>query len=240
MKATSKKTFKEESYESEEDNESETTNVVVLEGDEVESKKTEPEFDVSDVVERMGEKRALIREKAMEEFIRFLRSSSPIPFKTVVASHEETLHTLLIRIVKRPVSVKEGKLCLELVSLLSLVQGANELEFFQLYEKPLTQLVVGGTMEELREYALFTLTFMSFVNSNVDTNEDIWILCEQIMTDSAEALPYTIGLKATAAQCWLFIATIMDEQSVLEHSCEVVFEALQELMEQSNSVPGED
>jgi hypothetical protein len=239
MKASSKKDYRHENeYDEEDDEEIDATIVTVEDTDLVELKKAEHEFDISEAVEKIGEKRATIREKGLESFIKFLRSISPLPFKAAIASHEETLYTLLVRILKRPSSVKEGKLCCELLNLLALVNGANEEDFFTQFESTLKQTVQGGALEELREYALFTLTFMSYICSN-EANEWVWNFCEQILTDSAEALPYTIGLKATAAECWLLIATNMGEEAVLEHSCECVFESFHELLEEAATVPGE-
>ncbi len=239
MKASNKKDYRHEdnvSDNGEDDNED--VNIVVEDGDAVDEKKIENEFDVSEAVEKITEKRATIREKGLESFVKYLRSTSQTPFKDAIANYEETLFTLLARILKRPTNAKEGKLCCELLCLLALTQGANEDDFFSQFETPLKHLVAGGSIEELREYALFTLTFLSYVCSN-EANEGVWYLCEQILTDSAEALPYTVGLKATAAECWLLLATVMSEQSVAEHSADEIFESLLQLMEESASVPGE-
>jgi hypothetical protein len=195
-------------------------------------------FDVSAAVEKINRPTPSGRAEGLHALITFMRSYN-ITSVSRVDSFEQTISARLVELLEGTNSSMEKRLCCKLAKLLALSVGAGSDDFFGRFELPLHQLAADENCaadEDLRRYALFTLSFVSFVCKS-EPNNDLWLLCEKIMSDASDEVPYSLGLKATAAECWLLLATIVPRETVMEHSRECVFVAMKDALEAIYSDP---
>lgn len=139
---------------------------------------------ISETVEKLLEKRFTTRENGLEQLIRHFQSSHEKSTSLSIDGYQDTIMTQLVRIIRKPYSVKEGKLCANLLSLMGLYVGADEEDFFASVEKPLKQLVDGTNpeLQGLRDSALTCLVMLAFICGGVDAGYRTWSYCERILT----------------------------------------------------------
>jgi hypothetical protein len=127
-----------------------------------------------------------------------------------------------VRMLRRPGSVQEGSLVCALVSLLSLYRGADCTDFFELFEKPLQQLVdgKGDDWEALRLPALSSLCFVAFVcGSGRAHRSTMDFLLQVALFESLETsgvVHYSSALKAKAMDGFVLLGSTMSELAVVE------------------------
>lgn len=139
---------------------------------------------ISEIVEKIVEKRFTTRETGLEQLIKHFQSSHDSSAALSIEGYQDTIMTQLVRVIRKPYSVKEGKLCAHLLSLLGLYKGADEEDFFKSVEKPLKQLVDGTNpeLQGLRDSALSCLVILAYVCGGVDAGYRTWSYCERILT----------------------------------------------------------
>jgi hypothetical protein len=215
---------------------------------------------ISEMVEKLSERRCTTREVGVELLIRHFQQSGSGPEDNSIDGFQETIVTYLKRAIKRPASIKEGRLCLQLLPLLGLYLGPDEIEFHQSFEKILKS-VIENLREEfipLRSEALLSLAMITFICGSVDAGYDTWNYCGRILcneagsksttgnvTDEAsgeeeeedegpgwnesssssddeistdELCKFSLALRATAADCWVLLATLRSPAEVVR-SC---------------------
>jgi hypothetical protein len=210
---------------------------------------------VSEMVEKLSERRCTTREIGVELLIRHFQQSGSGPEDNSIDGFQETVVTYLKRAIKRPASIKEGRLCLQLLPLLGLYLGPDEVEFHQSFEKILKSVIEGLRDEfiPLRSEALLSLAMITFICGSVDAGYDTWNYCGRILcneagskstnvTDEAsgeedeglgwnesssssddesstdESCKFSLALRATAADCWVLLATLRSPAEVVR-SC---------------------
>lgn len=145
--------------------------------------------DIDEAMEWLVEKRATTREKGLKALAAHFRSSLDSEDDlAVIEEHMETLTTNLLRFVKRPAAAREGKLSLELLSLLALYKGADDAELLEAFEKPLKALIVASgetddAMKELRVTALSCLALVGFVCGGADAQDELWMYFEEVRSN---------------------------------------------------------
>jgi len=219
----------------EESNDSETVKL---------SSEKDSEFDISAAIDMLTEKKMNLREPGLLSIIKHLQSHRDTEHDALDDYHD-TLTTLLVRMIRRPASVKEGQLLCRLISLLALYNGADENEFVILFEKPLQSIIdgkLGAGYDDLQDYALFTLIFITFICGNEEINRNyLTYLQDMILAENLENVSgkhaglaaYPIHLKAKAIDCWVLLASQISLQDILEKSrdegmFEAIFQILQE------------
>ena len=140
---------------------------------------------LSEAVEKLSEKRYTTRESGLEQLIKHFQTSHDSVAELSIDGYQDTILTQLLRSLRRPPSLKEGKLCTQLLSLVGLYLGQDEVEFFSSVEKPLKHLVHATRPElvEMRGNALMCLSFLAFICGGVDAGHRIWSYCEHILRD---------------------------------------------------------
>lgn len=67
---------------------------------------------ISEAVENLSEKRPGLREMGLKVILKILRGNNPEIVETVLG-YNETICTSLLRLLRKPASLKEGTLCLQ-------------------------------------------------------------------------------------------------------------------------------
>lgn len=198
------------------------------------------DFDTSQAVEDLGDKSLAKRTSGFNGLIRFFRTATEPELELNMHNYQETICSLLQRIIRKPSGAKEALSCLTLLSLIGLQLGAENEDFVEMFTKSVLQLVPDQQSSvEVRASALRCISLITFICST-DKNHAIWTLCEDILSGVNGA--YTSNapplLKAAAAECWILLSTgfVMNNEFdiVLDQSQEVVFEALLEMLEESD------
>ena len=70
---------------------------------------------ISEAVEKLSEKRFTTRESGLEQLIKHFQTSYDSTKDLSIDSYQETILTQLLRSIRRPPSLKEGKLCTHLL-----------------------------------------------------------------------------------------------------------------------------
>jgi hypothetical protein len=150
----------------------------------VRTKKQNPSHtDVSEAVEKLSEKRFTTRENGLEKLIKHFQTSYDAPGDLSVEGYQDTIRTQLLRCIRRPPSIKEGILSMQLTNLLGLYFGPDEDEFLHQSEKLLRHVVTGHGVElhDLRAPALSCLAFLTFICGGVDAGYRTWAYCGRIL-----------------------------------------------------------
>lgn len=152
--------------------------------------KSESATNVSEIVEKLTDKRYTTRENGLELLIKHFQSSHSASEHVTIGGFQDTILTHLLRIIRRPFSAKEGKLCTQLLSLIGLFLGPDEDEFFTNFERPLRALIDGASpeLQDVRGPALTCLTILTFICGGVDAGYRIWSYCERILNEEALAI----------------------------------------------------
>jgi hypothetical protein len=200
------------------------------------------EFDMGEAIEMLTEKKINLREPGLLSIIKHLQSHRDTEHDALDDYHE-TLTTILVRMIRRPASVKEGQLVCRLISLIALYHGADENSFVEQFEKPLQSIIdgkLGAGYDDLQDYALFTLIFVTFICGSEDTNRNYLTYLQDMLLaqdlDSvsgqhAGLVAYPVHLKAKAIDCWVLLATQISASEILEKSKdEGVFEGIFEIL----------
>uniref|UniRef100_A0A7S3M9H0 Interferon-related developmental regulator N-terminal domain-containing protein n=1 Tax=Spumella elongata TaxID=89044 RepID=A0A7S3M9H0_9STRA len=156
----------------------------------VRSKAPDSVSSVSELVEKLTDKRFTTREAGLDLLIKHFQSSRANSDDLSIEGYQDTILTHLQRIVRKPFSAKEGKLCAHLLSLIGLHLGPDEDEFFKNFEKPLRQLVDGTNpvLQDVRGPALSCLALLAYICGGVDAGFKIWSYCERILKEEALAV----------------------------------------------------
>ena len=156
----------------------------------VRSKAPDSVSSVSELVEKLTDKRFTTREAGLDLLIKHFQSSRANSDDLSIEGYQDTILTHLQRIVRKPFSAKEGKLCAHLLSLIGLHLGPDEDEFFKNFEKPLRQLVDGTNpvLQDVRGPALSCLALLTYICGGVDAGYKIWSYCERILKEEALAV----------------------------------------------------
>jgi hypothetical protein len=179
--------------------------------------------------------------------INYLRSSgdSTADFDQI-NSYLETLITNLTRFIRRPLSVKEGTLACNALSLLALYLGPHDRTVLTAAEKCLLQLVDRSDltdMNDLRPIALFTYCFLVYIYEMEDTIQQTMDYLQQILLGiTPEAASpgnfgggivfYTQEIKAKALDCWVLLGSHLSEHELLERTHDnEIFELITGLLE---------
>jgi hypothetical protein len=211
-------------------------------------------FDIGEAVDMLTEKKVNLREPALLSIIAHLRSSgrSATEFNHL-QSYLETLTSNATRFLRRPGSLKEGVLACQILCLLSLYNGPNDRMVLNASEKPLLQLIdrsvsssEGSDNNELRCWALFTYCFLIFLDENDEKIHETLTFLQNILVgespfdqsndslDHGGVVTYTQELKAKAIDCWVFLASHLSEDEVLESARDSeLFETITSLMDNS-------
>jgi len=216
----------------------------------VRTKASEPSStNVSELVEKLTDKRFTTREAGLDSLIKHFQTSRSNTDDLSIEGYQDTILTHLQRIVRKPFSAKEGKLCAHLLSLIGLHLGPDEEEFYKTFEKPLRQLVDGTNpeLQDVRGPALSCLALLTFICGGVDAGYKTWSYCERILNEEALAVresesehssddddsddqskstasstekpSSSVSLRAAAAEAWVLLATLRTPEEILTH-CE--------------------
>mmetsp|Transcript_30098 Transcript_30098/g.28762 ORF Transcript_30098/g.28762 Transcript_30098/m.28762 type:complete len:432 (-) Transcript_30098:28-1323(-) len=186
---------------------------------------------LSEAVEKLAEKRPTTRETALKNLLKIIRGNNQTLVESIM-NYNETICSSLNKMLRRPASLSEGRLCLEVFCLLCLLDGPDS-ELFEEFEQILSKLVNGSSAyEELRTFAIAALAFSSYICSN-EANYRIMTLCEDVLNGESEGEPASSSLKARAAASWSLLASINSTAGVLIRCKERIFEAVVELFEDS-------
>jgi hypothetical protein len=159
---------------------------------------------LSEAVEKLSEKRASTRENGLKSVLKILRGSNEDLVDTT-ADYNENICTSLLRMIRKPVTFKEGALCLEVYCLLCLIAGPDEDELYKQFEQLIIRLVNGSsTFEELRVPAIAALAFSSYICSS-EANFRVMTLCEDVLCGESEGEPATSTLKVVLAYSFVCI-----------------------------------
>jgi len=193
---------------------------------------------LSEAVDELQAKRPNIREAALDRLVKLLRTGDE-GLSENLDRYIETLLENLSRLARSPKSLAEGRLTCTLISVISLyileLKNYDDEDFVQKFYQQLRQIVLGNKFEnELREPALSTLAFISYVCCN-EPDVSLWGFVENILCGESEALPDTPSLRAQAARSWLLLSTVMSNARKLERSRERVFSALKDLLDNTNT-----
>ncbi|RYH11946.1 hypothetical protein EON65_38430 [archaeon] len=83
-------------------------------------------FDISESIDMLSEKKVNLREPSLQKIIKFLQGSHDDENNLIVLNgYIETLTVHLTRMIRRPATASEGKLCLQLIALLALYLGTQ-------------------------------------------------------------------------------------------------------------------
>lgn len=200
------------------------------------------EFDMGEAIEMLTEKKINLREPGLLAIIKHLQSHRDTEHDALDDYHE-TLTTILVRMIRRPASVKEGQLVCRLIGLIALYHGADENYFVEQFEKPLQSIIdgkLGSGFDDLQDYALFTLIFVTFICGNEDTNRNyLTYLQDMILAQDLEIVSgmhaglvaYPVHLKSKAIDCWVLLATQISAPEILEKAKdEGIFEGIFEIL----------
>jgi hypothetical protein len=175
--------------------------------------------DISEAVELLSEKRASSRETGLESLITHFQSSFSDPGELSIEGYQDTLTENLLRMIRRPNSAREGKLCIHLLCLLALYLGPEEDDFLNSFERPLTVLVDGTTLVELCGPALGALAFVAFVSGGLDASFRVWGYAQRKLLrdtgDIGKGKVSDASLRAAAADAWALLATLRSPTDVL-------------------------
>jgi hypothetical protein len=183
--------------------------------------------------------------------INYLRSSgdSSADFDQI-NGYLETLITNLTRFIRRPLSVKEGTLACNALSLLALYLGPHDRTVLTAAEKCLLQLVDRSDltdMNDLRPIALFTYCFLVYIYEMEDTIQQAMDFLQQILLGiTPEAASpgnfgggivfYTQEIKAKALDCWVLLGSHLSEHELLERTHDnEIFELITGLLESATN-----
>jgi Interferon-related developmental regulator (IFRD) len=227
-KKKAKESDSEESMNSDNDADSSRANTSVA------ADRTDDTENISESVENLADKRASTRESGLKGVLKALRSTNQLLVDSV-SGFTEAIGTALAKMLRRPGSVKEGTMCLQVYSLMSLVAGPDETDLFDQFEQLLIKIINGGSnFEELRVAAISALAFSSYICAN-EAQYRVMTLCEDVLCGESEGEPATAALKARAAASWSLVASINSEVPVLTRCKERIFEELVELLEEGES-----
>lgn len=189
---------------------------------------------LSESVEKLSEKRATFRESGLKSLLKIMRGSNEVAVESV-RNFIDTICSALSRMLRRPASMQEGVLSLELYCLLCLLVGSDEIELFDQFEPTLSKLVTGmSNFDELRVASIAALAFSSYICAS-EAHYRVMTLCEDILCGESEGEPASSILKARAAASWTFIASLNSETVVLARCKERIFEEVVELLEDNES-----
>jgi hypothetical protein len=180
-------------------------------------------FDVSENIDMLAEKKINLREPALRNIIAFLQGNHDDESNLeVLHGYIETLTIHLVRMTRRPASVKEGKLCMDLVRLLGLYLGPEDDAMVKAMDKPLLQHIDDAS-SSFQADALFTQCFLAYVSRKeerlLSTLDNLQIL----LCNPSNA---TDTLLSTCIDCWVLLGTLIPASEALKRSKEEVFEAL--------------
>ncbi|KAJ1433359.1 interferon-related developmental regulator-domain-containing protein [Ochromonadaceae sp. CCMP2298] len=179
---------------------------------------------ISEAVEMLSEKRSSTRETGLESLITHFQSSFGDASDLSIEGYQDTLTEQMLRMIRRPNSVKEGKLCIQLLCLLALYNGPEEDDFLNLFERPLQVLVdsASGSLHDLSGPALSCLALISFVCGGVDASFRVWGYCQRklfndktAVGDAGKAKAAEVAVRAAAADAWALLATLRSGADVL-------------------------
>jgi hypothetical protein len=152
---------------------------------------------LSEAVEKLAEKRPTTRESALKNLLKIFRGNNQALVESVM-NYNETICSSLNKMLRRPASLTEGRLCLEVFCLLCLLDGPDS-ELHEEFEQILSKLVNGSSeFEELRTFAIAALAFSSYICSS-EANYRVMTLCEDVLTGESEGEPASSTLKARTA-----------------------------------------
>jgi len=136
-------------------------------------------IDISEATEMLSEKRYSTRERGLEALIKHFQTSYEDEADLSIEGYQDSITSQLLRLIRRPNSVKEGKLCTHLLCLIGLYLGPDEDEFFDAFVAPL-QLIVDSASDallELRGAALECLVLLSYICGGIDASYRTWNYC---------------------------------------------------------------
>lgn len=233
-KRVSKSTKKHDTDESEGDKSSDNDASSSVANTSVAADRSDDSNGISESVEKLSEKRASYRESGLKSLLKVLRGSNEMTVESV-RNFIDTICSAISRMLRRPASLEEGTLCLQLYCLICLLVGPDEVELFDQFEPTLLKLVNGmSDFDELRVTSLAALAFSSYICA-CEAHYRIMTLCEDILCDESEGEPATAILKARAAASWTFLASINSETVVLGRCKARVFEEVVLLLEDNES-----
>lgn len=202
------------------------------------SSTTASTFDMSEAMEMLREKRINLREPGLQNIIKYLQSSRGTDEVNPLDNFQDTLVSILLRMIRKPASMKEGSLVCHLLNLMALHFGADNVTFVEQFDKPLQQCVdgKGPEYEALRTDALFTLTFITFTCGN---EEYLQKMVEYLITlldfeslEGSGVVHYTSVVKAKALECLTLLSTMLPPNDLLERVRDGnLMEIVQELLE---------
>ena len=197
---------------------------------------------VHDVREAMAElmnQKPTIRMHGAQSLLHLMRGTSArVACECLQSSFADQMLTAVSRLLQRQASntTEEAPLLLELTCMISLMLGGSQDAFFEKFEGPLKKLVEEEAVgDDVQAQALFTLGFICFVSS-LDAQTDTWGYVEDLLCDGPDQPDPAPVVQA--ARTWVLLASIMDDENVLERSQERVYEGMSRLLEEADDTEG--
>jgi len=194
---------------------------------------------ISEGVELLLDQKPSIRMAATQKLLDQLRGPhGRAAGECLLNSYQNQIQTVVSRLIQRQANTPtdEAPGLLELTCFLAMVLCGFQNEFFKTFESPLKKLVeqpLAG--EDVQSQALFTLGFCCYVCRDVEQSE-VWEYVEDMLCngpDDPSELPFI-----QAARTWVLLASVMDDEHVLERSQEVVYEALSRILAEADDIEG--
>ena len=185
----------------------------------------------------MTESRATTRIKGIKAVLEALRSGVNITERVMTA--QDQLEDDLPRMLRKAASSTEFNLLCELISLLSLVYGPENGEYYEKFSSSLRHTAVRGDKVDARCTALRSLCFTGWCCSKVDTR-DAWEVCESLLNntcdfDENEENDIPNDVLVEACRCWSLLATALPAEDVLEKCEEGTFESVSSVLHQGTT-----
>lgn len=193
---------------------------------------------ISEAADNLTEQKPEIRLQACLNLLQILRGPQATEAgEYILDSYIDTLTVGIIKMLNKQTSSDknaEGMKLLELISLLALLKGPNEDEFFTSFETVLTKLIECSSLGEvMQSKAMFTLSFLSFICGHVTTRKT-WEYIEEVLCEGPDEitdLPYI-----EACRSWVLLATTMEDEEIMTKSKERVYSGMSRILHESDEI----
>ena len=114
--------------------------------------------------------------------------------------------------------------------------GVSQDEFFEKFEIPLKKIIEEENVgEEFQSQALFTLGFICYISS-LNGQRETWDYIEDIICDGPDQGFFVPVVQAVRS--WVLLASVMDDENILERSRDRVYEGMSRLLDNADNIEG--
>ena len=182
------------------------------------------ELDIlAQALEDTNNKQSRQRLKGLENILLLFRSTSDIILLISSKDNRESIIDIILKIIRRPASEKEGMLALSIFVLLCMSSGPDNCELFEQISPSLIQMLTRNENVPLRCTAIMALSLGCLFCTSFSDRET-WQLIEDVLCGVSDGLESEPIMRACAATAWSLLCSGMPVDLVLASSNERVFE----------------